>query len=101
MHSSFEEYMANGDSSGWHLPTSWQVSLRLSPSIMNTGGGGLSPASNSPGTICHCLTVSWTVHKWIRSGIVHDEFTKVLPVWGGFGKVGHVWGSRGVLQTFE
>ena len=93
--------MANGDSSEWHLPTFRWASLRLSPLIMNTGRSGFSPAYNSPYTIRHCLTVSWTVHKCICSGIVHDEFTKVLPVQGGFGEVGHVWGSCGVLQTFE
>ena len=63
---------------------------------MCAGGGTFGPVRDRPGSVVHSLTVSWTVHKCICHEIVHSEFTKVLPIKGGFGKVGHVWGLCGV-----
>ena len=90
--SSFEELVAYGNRSGRERPISQRAlsSSRLSLSGTRAGGGTFSPARDRPGSVVHSLTVGWTIHKRICSGIVHDEFTKVLPVRGGFGTVGHV-----------
>ena len=100
MNSSFKELVAYRDRSGRQRPISQQAlaGLQLSLLGMCAGGGTLSPVRNHPGSVVHSLTVCWTIHKCIRNGIVHNEFTKVFLVKGSFGKVGHVWRLCGVLR---